>query len=270
MKQQIECQIPSVMAIVNVTPDSFYASSRSMLDRQIVSTIESAVENGASIIDFGGYSTRPGATDVTPDEEFDRLDRAMRIVKEIAPNMPISIDTFRSDVVERLYDNWGAFTVNDVSAGEAGTRMVETVGRLSLPYIAMHSRGVPATMQSMTDYDDVCEEVRAFFVRKIEQCHAEGIRDLTIDPGFGFAKTTAQNFELLRGLHRLCELGMPVLVGLSRKTMIWKTLGVTPDEALAGTVALNWEALRQGVSIIRVHDVREAVMTVKLYREFRD
>lgn len=270
MKQQIECQIPSVMAIVNVTPDSFYASSRSMLDRQIVSTIESAVESGASIIDFGGYSTRPGAADVTPDEEFDRLDRAMGIVKEIAPNMPISIDTFRSDVVGRLYDNWGAFTVNDVSAGEADSRMIETVGRLSLPYIAMHSRGVPATMQSMTDYDDVCEDVRAFFVRKIVQCRAAGITELTIDPGFGFAKTTEQNFELLRGLHRLCELGMPVLVGLSRKTMIWKTLGVTPDEALAGTVALNWEALRQGASIIRVHDVREAVMTVKLYREFNN
>lgn len=259
---------PRVMAIVNVTPDSFYADSRTMDETAIASRVEQVVCQGADMVDLGGYSTRPGAQDVAMDEELERLDRAFDVVKRIAPDILISVDTFRSEVVERLYDKWGDFVVNDVTAGEADSEMITTVGRLRLPYIAMHSRGTPQTMQSMNQYDDVTHTVSEFFRAKIRECQSAGIEDLTLDPGFGFAKNLSQNFELLANLRPLCQLGRPLLVGLSRKSMIWRTLDVTPQDALGGTIALNWEALRQGAKILRVHDVTEAVQTVRLFEAF--
>lgn len=269
MNQNPEDQFRAkVMAIINITPDSFFCGSRTMSDSEITQKIESAILHGASILDLGGYSTRPGADDITPLEEFDRLDRAFRIIRSLDTNFPVSVDTFRSEVVERLADKWGQLTVNDISSGELDPLMIPTVGRLGLPYIAMHSRGNPQTMQSLCQYDDITAEVVEFLGRKVEQCTQAGITDLTLDPGFGFAKTVDQNFELLGGLHKLCLLGRPVLAGLSRKSMIWRTLETTPDNALNGTTALNWEALRQGARILRVHDVKEAVEITKIFRIF--
>lgn len=266
MEQQIKCHNPQIMAIINITPDSFYGGSRTMESPSITARIEESIEQGASILDLGGYSSRPGATDVSVDQEFDRLSRAMSIVQQTAPTARISIDTFRSEIVRRLYDKFGSFTVNDICAGQADEMMIPLVGQLELPYIAMHIRGTPQTMQSMVQYNNITKEVLAYFEHKIEQCRTHGIKDLTLDPGFGFAKTVEQNFELLSHLNSLCSFGLPVLAGLSRKSMIWRTLDTTPTHALNGTTALNWEALRQGAAILRVHDVKEAAEVVKLFR----
>ncbi|CDN32446.1 Dihydropteroate synthase [Mucinivorans hirudinis] len=260
-----------VMAIVNITPDSFWEGSRNVAIKDIERRVVQAVREGASILDLGGYSTRPGAADVSLEEELSRLDSAFEVIRcSGLSEVEISVDTFRSQVVEKIYDKWGRFIVNDISAGRLDAGMIGLVGRLGLPYIAMHSRANPATMQSMTDYEDVVSEVSEFLRAKIAECRAAGISDITVDPGFGFAKTLPQNYELLRGLHRVCELGVPVLAGLSRKSMIWRTLGVTPDEALNGTTALNWEALRQGATVLRVHDVRAAVEVVEIYTTFTE
>lgn len=258
----------SVMAIINITCDSFYAGSRTATKRQIALRAEEAVAHGATILDLGGYSTRPGAADVTSEEELARLSLALSTIRTIDPQVNLSIDTFRSEIVERVYDQWGSVTVNDISAGEIDSRMIPLVGRLKLPYIAMHMRGTPQTMQSMASYENIVQEVREFFVAKIEECHSAGITDLMIDPGFGFAKSTEHNFELLRSMHLICDLGVPLLAGLSRKSMIWRTLGVTPSDALIGTAALNWEALRQGATVLRVHDVKEAVEVIKLFNAY--
>lgn len=262
-----------VMAIVNVTPDSFFAGSRRQSDAEIATAAETAVRNGAGIIDLGGYSSRPGAADIPADEELRRLENGFRAVREVVGEaFPVSVDTFRANVVARLYEKFGAFIVNDISAGELDPEMIPTVGRLGLPYIAMHMRGTPRTMSSLTDYPTqtgcVTGDVLRYFVRKIAQARAAGIKDLILDPGFGFAKTTEQNFELLGRMGEMAVFGLPVLAGLSRKGMIWKTLGITQDEALNGTSVLNWEALRQGAAILRVHDVREAVEAVKLFRAY--
>ncbi len=262
-----------VMAIVNVTPDSFFAGSRRQSDAEIAAAVETAVRDGADIVDLGGYSSRPGAGDVPADEELRRLENGFRVVREAAgTDFPVSVDTFRAAVVERLYERFGAFVVNDISAGGLDPAMMPAVGRLGLPYIAMHMRGTPQTMNSLADYPEeaggVTGDVLRYFVQKIAQARAAGIKDLILDPGFGFAKTAAQNFELLSRMDELSVFGLPVLAGLSRKGLIWRTLGITPAEALNGTSVLNWEALRQGAAILRVHDVREAVETVRLFRAY--
>ena len=261
------------MAVVNVTPDSFFAGSRKQSGAEIAAAVEKALRDGAGIIDLGGYSSRLGADDIPAEEELKRLDTGLRIVREAAgAEFPASVDTFRPEVVRQLYDRFGAFIVNDISAGELDPDMIPAVGRLGLPYIAMHMRGTPQTMARMTDYPSetggVAGDVVRYFVRKTAQARAAGIKDLILDPGFGFAKTAAQNFELLGRMDCLAVFGLPVLVGLSRKSMVWKTLGITPAEALNGTSVLNWEALRQGASILRVHDVREAVETIRLFRAY--
>lgn len=262
-----------VMAIVNVTPDSFFAGSRRQSDREIAAAAETAVREGAGIIDLGGYSSRPGAADISAEEELRRLENGFRIVREAAgDDFPVSVDTFRAQVVGRLFDRFGAFIVNDISAGELDSEIIPTAGRLGLPYIAMHMRGTPQTMNTLTDYPaqtgGVTGEVLRYFVRKAAEARAAGIQDLILDPGFGFAKTVAQNFELLGHLSELTVFGLPVLAGLSRKSLVWRTLGTTPAEALNGTSVLNWEALRQGAAMLRVHDVREAVETVRLHRAY--
>ena len=265
--KHIDLSVPRVMTIVNVTPDSFYDGCRSFTEEEIERHVVRAIEEGADMLDVGGYSSRPNADDVAVDEEIARVGRAMKVIRRVCPEMVVSIDTFRAEVVRRIVDEWGACIVNDISAGELDPEMITTVARLGLPYVAMHMRGTPTTMQSMTDYGDIVEEVRSYFVQKISELRAAGIEDIVIDPGFGFAKTLEQNYQLMSGLHRLNDLGAPMLVGISRKSMIYKLLGSTPAEALNGTTALHLEALRQGAKILRVHDTREAVEVVKIYNQ---
>lgn len=265
--KHIDLSVPRVMTIVNVTPDSFYNGCRSFTEEEIERHVVRAIEEGADMLDVGGYSSRPNADDVAVDEEIARVGRAMKVIRRVCPEMVVSIDTFRAEVVRRIVDEWGACIVNDISAGELDPEMITTVARLGLPYVAMHMRGTPTTMQSMTDYGDIVEEVRSYFVQKISELRAAGIEDIVIDPGFGFAKTLEQNYQLMSGLHRLEDLGAPMLVGISRKSMIYKLLGSTPAEALNGTTALHLEALRQGAKILRVHDTREAVEVVKIYNQ---
>jgi dihydropteroate synthase len=194
----------------------------------------------------------------------------MRVIRECAPQAAVSVDTFRASVVERIFEEFGAIIVNDISAGELDPLMIPTVARLKLPYVAMHTRGTPQTMGGLTDYDDVTADVIRYFSQRIDRWTQAGIDDIILDPGFGFAKTTAQNFELLARLSDFEVLGRPVLAGISRKTMIWQTLGTDPSRALNGTTALHWECLRQGASILRAHDVREAVEVVRLFEAYRN
>lgn len=265
--KHIDLSAPRVMTIVNVTPDSFYDGSRSFTEKEIEHHVARAIEEGADMLDVGGCSSRPNADDVAVDEEIARIGRAMKVIRRVCPEMEVSIDTFRAEVVRRIVAEWGACIVNDISAGELDPEMITTVARLGLPYVAMHMRGTPTTMQSMTDYSDIVEEVRTYFVQKISDLRKAGIEDIVIDPGFGFAKTLEQNYQLMNGLHRLGDLGAPMLVGISRKSMIYKLLNTTPAEALNGTTALHLEALRQGAKILRVHDTREAVEVVKIYNQ---
>ena len=268
----LDWSTPQVMAIVNVTPDSFYDGSRTPDADAVARRVGEVLAAGATIVDVGGYSSRPGADEVSPEEEWRRVALGVEAVRRLDRGAVVSIDTFRSEVVERAVARFGSLVVNDISAGELDGRMAATVARLGLPYVAMHMKGDPQTMQSLTDYRrDIVTEVVAYFERRTAELLAAGIRreNLILDPGFGFAKTLEQNYELLGGLDRLCALGYPVLAGLSRKSMIYRALGVSPAESLAGTVALGWECLRQGAAILRVHDVKEAVDTVRLFALYR-
>ena len=265
----IDPAVPQVMAILNVTPDSFYAGSRTPDGDAVARRVREALDEGASIIDVGGYSSRPGADEVSPDEEWRRVRLGLAAVRQADPDVAVSVDTFRSGVVRRAVAEFGPVIVNDISAGEMDPAIVDVVAEYDAPYIAMHMRGTPATRQGMTSYRDVVEEVVSYFRLRAEQLRRCGVRRLILDPGFGFAKTLEQNYDLLRGLHNLCSLGYPVLAGVSRKSMIYKVLDTTPDRALAGTIALGWECLRQGAAILRVHDVREAVDTVRIFKAFR-
>ena len=262
---------PRVMAILNVTPDSFFAGSRMPDAPHVERRVREAVAEGASIIDVGGYSSRPGADEVSPGEEWRRVKLGVGAVRRLAPGMAVSVDTFRSEVAARAIERFGPLIINDISAGELDPAMPAVAAKYGVPYIAMHMKGDPKTMQSLTDYKrDITAEVVAYFEARVAALLAAGIarEHLVLDPGFGFAKTTEQNYELLAGRHGLCALGYPVLAGLSRKSMIYRVLGVTPAQSLAGTVALGWECLRQGAAILRVHDVREAVDTVRIFNAY--
>ena len=257
---------PQVMAIVNVTDDSFYEGSRTQSDDAIVERVREVVEQGATIVDVGGYSSRPGAKDISVDEEWQRVQRGLQAVRSVSNDVAVSVDTFRAEVAERAIKEFGDVIINDISAGELSPRMIDVVADAGVPYVAMHMRGTPQTMQQNASYSEgVVVEVCRYFEHRMEYLLGRGVKDIILDPGFGFAKSAEQNFELLAHLSQLCALGYPVLAGLSRKSMIYNTLGVTAAEALAGTVALNWEALRQGATILRVHDVREAADVVQLY-----
>ena len=262
---------PRVMAILNVPPASFFAGSRMPDAPHVERRVREAVAEGASIIDVGGYSSRPGADEVSPGEEWRRVKLGVGAVRRLAPGMAVSVDTFRSEVAARAIERFGPLIINDISAGELDPAMPAVAAKYGVPYIAMHMKGDPKTMQSLTDYKrDITAEVVAYFEARVAALLAAGIarEHLVLDPGFGFAKTTEQNYELLAGLHRLCALGYPVLAGLSRKSMIYRVLGATPAQSLAGTVALGWECLRQGAAILRVHDVREAVDTVRIFNAY--
>ena len=256
-----------VMAIVNVTPDSFYASSRNHSLEECRQSVERAVAEGATIVDIGGYSSRQGAADVSLEEEWSRVSIGLEAVKSLDRGVVVSIDTFRSAIVERAFSEYGDFIANDISAGEHDEAMASVVARCDIPYIAMHMRGDCSTMQSLTDYKGgVVADVKEYLLRRCEELQQRGIKqqNLIIDPGFGFAKTIEQNFELFRGLNSLRELGYPILVGVSRKSMIYKSLGITPEESLPGSLALAWEALRGGNAILRVHDVAHTMQVLRL------
>ncbi len=265
---KLDLSQPRVMAILNVTPDSFYSGSRTPDAGSIARRVAEAVEQGADLIDVGGYSSRPGAGEVPPDEEWRRVAAGVEAVRRLAPRMPVSVDTFRSEVARRVLDRYGEVVINDISSGELDPRMPSVAAECGVPYIAMHMKGTPQTMQSHTGYRrDIVTEVADYFRGRIARLREAGVRpeNIVLDPGFGFAKTLEQNYELLAGLHALRELGHPILAGVSRKSMIYRALGTTPAGALAGSVALGWECLRQGASILRVHDVREAADTVRLW-----
>ena len=256
-----------VMAIVNVTPDSFYVSSRNHSLEECRQSVERAVAEGATIVDIGGYSSRPGAADVSLEEEWSRVRIGLEAVKSIDRGVVVSIDTFRSAIVERAFSEYGDFIANDISAGEQDEAMASVVARCDIPYVAMHMRGNCSTMQSLTDYKGgVVADVKEYLLHRCEELQQRGIKrqNLIIDPGFGFAKTIEQNFELFRGLNSLRELDYPILVGVSRKSMIYKSLGITPEESLPGSLALAWEALRGGNAILRVHDVAQTVQVLRL------
>jgi dihydropteroate synthase len=265
----IDLEIPKVMGIINVTPDSFYRGSRYIEDLDIINAAFRMIREGADILDVGGYSTRPGALDISKEEESERVSRAIKLIIKEIPEAVISVDTFRADVALNAVEECGAMMINDISGGEADPEMFNILERLNVPYILMHMRGNPRTMQSLTEYDDVVADILRWFGPKIFDLHSKGIKDIIIDPGFGFAKTTEQNFEILRRLGEFSVAGLPLLAGLSRKTTIWKTLGITANEALNGTTVLNTVALMNGADILRVHDVKEAVESVRLVRELR-
>lgn len=257
---------PMVMAILNATPDSFYAASRAYGAEAIARRAEQLIADGADMIDVGAYSSRPGAAEVSVGEETDRLLAACRAVRSVAPDIPLSVDTFRADVARIAVEDGGADIVNDIMGGE-DPDMLPTVARLGVPYIAMHMRGTPATMQNLTQYpdNDPTGDIIGRLSEVIERCSMLGIADVIADPGLGFAKTLEQNYRVLRQLPVIAEaLGRPLLIGLSRKSMLTRALGITPEEALAATVTADTVALMGGASIIRVHDPREASQSVKL------
>lgn len=260
---------PRVMGILNVTPDSFYAASRKQTDEAISQRANEILLEGGDIIDLGAYSSRPGAADVSPEEEMERLGHALRIIRHEHPHAIISVDTFRAKVAERCIAEYGADIINDISGGELDPDMFSTVARLNVPYILMHMKGTPQTMQQAPHYDDITREVMQYFGRKVDQLHEMGVNDIILDPGYGFAKTLEHNYELLRNQHILHELGLPLLVGVSRKSMIYKLLGGTPNEALNGTTVLHTLSLMQGAHILRVHDVKEAVEVVRITSLFQ-
>ncbi|MBD5309757.1 MAG: dihydropteroate synthase [Bacteroides sp.] len=260
----MDFRIPKVMGIINVTPDSFYSGSRTPGDSEILGRVLQLKEEGADILDLGGYSSRPGAEDVSAEEEYSRLARGLEIVRREWDDVPVSIDTFRACVARRCVEEWGVDIINDISGGTLDPAMWETVADLRVAYVLMHMRGTPATMQELTDYADVTAEVITDLSRKVYELRGLGVNDIIIDPGFGFAKTASQNFRLLNELGEFCRMGMPVLAGISRKSMIWRTLGITPEESYEGTVALDAIAVDRGADILRVHDVRAARQTVEL------
>lgn len=256
---------PQVMGIVNVTPDSFYSGSRTMDETEIGLRIESMIEDGVDFIDIGAYSSRPGAGDISPQEEMNRLRKGMAVLRGIAPEIPVSVDTFRADVAKAAIEEMGADIINDISGGALDSNMFDMVARLKTPYILMHIRGTPATMQQFTAYADVVADVVSVLSVKLRQLRLAGVADVIVDPGFGFSKNLEQNFKLMNDLSAFSVLDCPVLVGISRKSMITKSLNIEPSDALAPTVALDAIALTKGASFIRVHDVREAAQTVTLF-----
>ena len=259
----ISFERPLIMGILNVTPDSFYDGGQHNDPAQALLKAEELIQAGADIIDIGAYSSRPGASEVSPQEEIDRALPLIEALRAQHPNVILSIDTFRATVAEACVAA-GVHLINDISGGKLDASMFETVARLQVPYILMHMRGTPETMQSLTDYKDIAVDVATDLGEKVSALRALGVKDMILDPGFGFAKTIAQNYELLHRVDELHYFGLPILGGISRKSMIYKKLGITPAEALPGTIALNTLLLSKGVQILRVHDVKEAKQLVDL------
>lgn len=260
----IDLNTPKVMGVLNVTPDSFYDGGKFKNDKSFLSQAEKLIGEGTDFIDIGAYSSRPGADFVSEKEEINRLIPIVNLIHNSFPETPISIDSFRSEVIKKSIQAGGAI-VNDISAGQLDPMMFETVGKLGVPYIMMHMKGTPQTMQQMTTYSDLIKDIYYYFSERINLAKKHQINDLIIDLGFGFSKTLEQNFKLLNSLDFYRNLNLPLLVGVSRKSMIYKTLDTNPENALNGTSALNMVALNKGAKILRVHDVKEAIECIKLH-----
>ncbi len=265
----IDLDTPKVMGILNLTPDSFYDGGRNISAEKYLSRVESMLEEGATFIDIGAYSSRPGAIDISEEEELSRLLPVVEELVEKFPDIILSIDTFRSGIAKKAVEA-GAAIINDISAGNLDQQMMKTVAQLQVPYIMMHMRGNPKTMKDLNEYEDLTQDVLFYFSEKIALARDLGINDLIVDPGFGFSKNIAQNFELLNKLELFQNLDLPLLAGLSRKSLIYKTFSTTPDEALNGTTVLNTISVLKGANILRVHDVREAVECVKLLERLKN
>lgn len=261
---------PVVMGILNVTPDSIFAGSRKRTEAEIAMRIEEILAQGGDWIDIGGYSSRPDATPVTADEEMRRLELGLEILSRDYPSVPVSVDTFRADVARCCVEKYGVAMINDISAGELDPEMFRTVADLKVPYIMMHMRGTPQTMASLTDYTNLMDEIMLYFAEKVRQLCLMGVSDLILDPGFGFSKTLEQNYELMAHLREFGIFDLPILVGISRKRMIYQLLGGTPEESLNGTTALHTYALLSGADILRVHDVKEAVEAVRIVQKIKE
>jgi dihydropteroate synthase len=264
----IDVSKPAVMGILNITPDSFYDGGRFTSDSNFLDQTERMLKEGAVFIDVGGYSSRPGAKEITIREEMNRVIPAIRSIVKAFPEAILSIDTFRSDVAEASVAE-GACMINDISGGSLDEKMFETVARLKVPYVLMHMRGNPATMNSESQYENLLKEITTYFHSRIDKLHIAGVKDVIIDPGFGFAKTVQHNFQLMQRLEYLKILEKPLMVGLSRKSMVWRTLGIDAEHALNGTTVLNTIAVLKGANILRVHDVKQAVEVVKLTAELQ-
>lgn len=262
----IDLSRPKVMGILNVTPDSFFAGSRCATEEQIAARVHQLIAEGADMIDVGGYSSRPGCDDISPDEEMRRLARGLEIIRRIAPDAIVSVDTFRASVARRCVEEYGVQIINDISAGELDPGMYDMVAQLQVPYIMMHMRGIPSQMmeERYLVYDNVVAEVLQYFAAKIERLTRMGVNDIILDPGFGFSKTLSDNYRMMRHLDEFLPLELPLLVGVSRKSMVYKLLGTTPEESVNGTTALHVMALLGGADILRVHDVRPAAEAVKI------
>ena len=260
----LDLSSPCVMGILNVTPDSFYAGSRMQTEIDITHRIEQIVGEGAGIIDVGAYSSRPNAENVSPAEEMERLRMGLGILRKVQPDAVVSVDTFRADVARMCVEEYGVAIINDIAAGEMDGDMFRTVADLNVPYIMMHMQGTPQNMQQNPHYDNLLKEVFMYFARKVQQLRDLGVKDIILDPGFGFGKTVEHNYELLAHLEEFRIFELPLLAGVSRKSMIYRLLGTTPQEALNGTTVLDTICLLKGADILRVHDVREAVETVKI------
>lgn len=260
---------PQVMGILNVTPDSFYAGSRQQTEKDIINRADQIVEEGASIIDIGAYSSRPQAENISPEEEMRRLRTGLEIINRHHPGSVVSVDTFRAEVARMCVEEYGAAIINDISAGEMDSQMFGTIARLGVPYIIMHMQGTPQNMQMNPHYDNLLKEVFFYFSEKVQKLRDLGVKDIILDPGFGFGKTLEHNYRLMNHLEEFSIFELPVLVGVSRKSMIYKLLGGTPDDALNGTTVLNTLSLLKGANILRVHDVKVAVETVKIVQKMK-
>ena len=266
----MDLSTPRVMGILNVTPDSFYAGSRMQTEEAIAQRVRQIVDEGADMIDIGAYSSRANADHVSQEEEMERLRMGLAVLRRVAPEAVVSVDTFRADVARMCVEEYGVAIINDIAAGEMDGKMFETVADLRVPYIMMHMQGTPQNMQQRPHYDNLLKEVFLYFAKKVQQLRDLGVKDMILDPGFGFGKTLEHNYELLAHLEDFSVFELPLLVGVSRKSMIYKLLDTTPADALNGTTVIDTICLLKGADILRVHDVRQAVETVKIVEKMRD
>ena len=266
--QLMDLTSPKVMAIINVTTDSFARHCTNITEAEVLRWAAEALSEGADMLDIGGCSTRPGSSAPTEEEEWRRVRLAAKAIRREWPDTVLSVDTYRASVARRAVEECGVDIINDISGGQFDDQMFQTVADLRVPYILTHTRAMPDTMQQHTDYQDLMSEVLGYLQERVDRLHRMGVADIILDPGFGFAKTVEQNYELLRKMDTLKALGVPILAGLSRKSMIFRPLGITPDEALTGTIALQMLALTNGANILRVHDVKEAKQIITLYNHY--
>lgn len=267
--QLMDLSQPKVMGILNVTPDSFYAESRLQTEKEIILRLQEMENEGASILDIGAYSSRPNAQHISIEEEMERLRNCLPLVNKECPNAIVSIDTFRADIAKMCVEEYGAAMINDISAGNMDKQMFATIAQLGVPYIIMHMQGTPQDMQSAPHYDNLLKEVFYYFSEKISKLRDLGVKDIILDPGFGFGKTLEHNYQLMNHLEEFSTFELPLLVGISRKSMIYKLLGTSPEEALNGTTALNTISLLKGANILRVHDVKAAVEAVNIVEKMK-